>query len=315
MLYLTEQDVDQLLPVAAAMQAVENVLEQQGTGRAVNQPRRRVHSPSGELHVMFGAQPDDGYMGVKSYSLTKNGAQFHVMLYSMETGELLAFFEANILGQRRTGAASGIATRHLARAESRIGALFGTGWQAETQLEAMCLARPLAEVRVYSRSAENRASFCERMKERVRTRLVPVESGAAAVEGADVVTTITTAREPLFPGAALKEGAHLNVCGSNSLLKAEIDVETVRRCAIIAVDDRGAVPLECGDLLRPLESGLIQPNAIVELGEIVAGRCAGRQDDGQNTLFKSHGIALWDVAVAAHVYEQARDQGMGHNVP
>ncbi|MBI3910249.1 MAG: ornithine cyclodeaminase family protein [Armatimonadetes bacterium] len=314
-LFLTESDVQQLLPMSAAMERVEAALRQQGFGRTTNQPRRRVQAPPISLNVMFAAQPEERVLGLKTYTVGPSGANFHVLLYSADDGHLLCVLQANCLGQIRTGAASGIATRYLARADAHVHTVFGTGWQARTQVEAVCHARQIEEVRCYSRNPENRSRFAAEMSAILGVRMVAARSPRQAVDGADIVTTITNAREPVFEGDWLTAGTHLNVAGSNSLLKREIDETTVRRAAVIVVDDRHAVPLECGDLLAPLEKGTVYPEALVELGEVVAGHHPGRTSPEQITLFKSHGMALEDVAVAAYVYRAARERGLGVELP
>ena len=314
-LFLTEDEVTQLLPMPAAMACVEACFRQLGEGRATNLPRRRAHAPPSSLHVMFAALPEERWLGLKAYVVGPAGAQFHVLLYDADAGRLLALIQANRLGQRRTGAASGIATRYLAREDARIHLVIGTGWQAEAQVEAIALARPAAEVHCFSRDPERRRRFAERMAAQIDRPILAVDDLRAAVESADIVTTITTAREPLFAGDWLRAGAHLNVAGSNSLLKREIDLRTVERAGLIVVDDRDAVPLEGGDLLAALETGRLAPEALVELGEVVAGRHRGRINGVQITLFKSHGIALEDVAVAGYVYRVAREQGVGRELP
>ena len=203
---------------------------------------------------------------------------------------------------------------HLARPDAAVLALFGAGWQARSQLEAVCAVRSIQEVRVFSRAPESRERFCAEMRAAVPAALTPVPSPEAALDGADVVITATAARQPVFDGALLRPGMHLNVVGSNSLLKREVDDETLRRADLIAVDSRDALPLEGGDLLAALERGVLFPEAIRELGPIVAGVAAARQTANQITLFKSHGLALEDVAVAAHVYHAARAAGIGQEL-
>jgi ornithine cyclodeaminase/alanine dehydrogenase-like protein (mu-crystallin family) len=314
-LYLTEDEADRLLDMPAAIAAVEAAFRELGRGRATNRPRRRVAVPKGLLHLMPAALPAQGVLGFKAYTTFPGGARFHFTLYDSETGELLALMQADRLGQRRTGAATGVATRYLARPDAARLALFGAGWQARSQLEAVCAVRPIQEVRVYSRTPESREHFCAEMGSSVAAELSAVESSEAALDGADIVVTATTAREPVFDGALLQPGVHVNVIGSNSLLKREIDAETLRRADLIVVDSRDAVPLEGGDLLAALEQGLLLPEAVRELGPIVAGIAAGRRSDAEITLFKSHGLAVEDVAVAARVYRAARAAGIGRELP
>ncbi len=309
-LYLSEDEVAELLPMPAAMDRVEEALSQLAAGRAANQPRRRARVPAGALHVMFAALPETSVMGLKAYTTFAGGARFHVLLYSSVDGQLLALIEANRLGQIRTGAATGVATRHLARPDALIAAVIGTGFQARTQVEAICHARRMQEVRCFSRDPERRQRFSEEMSANLGVWVIPAASARTAVEGADIVTTITASRTPVLEGAWLEPGAHVNAAGSNSLLKSELDEEVVRRADLVVVDSRAAVSLEGGDLLGPLDRGILQHEGLVELGEILGGR-PGRTTEEQITLFKSHGLAIEDVAVAAHVYLQALAAGLG----
>jgi alanine dehydrogenase len=308
-LFLTEEQVDGLVTMGDAMTAVEACFRRQGEGRATNEPRRRVRVPNGLLHVMFAADPAAGVLGLKSYTTFRGGVRFHVLLYSAEDGSLLALIEANRLGQLRTGAATGVATKYLACRDASIAAIFGTGYQAKTQVEGLAHARSLDEIRVYGRDPERRNAFCNEMSGRLGLWIVPAENPERALEGAHVVTTVTSAAHPVFDGSLLQPGAHVNAAGSNSLLKREVDDATVSRATLVAVDSLAAVPLEGGDLLSPLQKGLLYPEGLVELGRIVAGKHPGRTEESQITLFKSHGIALEDIALARVVYERAVERG------
>jgi alanine dehydrogenase len=310
-LFLTEEQVDGLVTMGDAMTAVEACFRRQGEGRATNEPRRRVRVPNGLLHVMFAADPAAGVLGLKSYTTFRGGVRFHVLLYSAEDGSLLALIEANRLGQLRTGAATGVATKYLACRDASIAAIFGTGYQAKTQVEGLAHARSLDEIRVYGRDPERRNAFCNEMSGRLGLWIVPAENPERALEGAHVVTTVTSAAHPVFDGSLLQPGAHVNAAGSNSLLKREVDDATVSRATLVAVDSLAAVPLEGGDLLSPLQKGLLYPEGLVELGRIVAGKHPGRTEESQITLFKSHGIALEDIALARVVYERAVERGAG----
>src|SRR5262245_26090494 len=166
-LFLTEQDVARLLTMDDALAAVEAVFKAQAAGDATNEPRRRLRAAGAVLQVMSGAVANfeeyKGLLGLKSYIVTRDKARFYVNLYDAESGDLLALIEADKLGQMRTGAASGVATKYLARAGARTVGVYGTGWQAQSQLEAVCAARNIESVKVYSRSPENRARFCREM--------------------------------------------------------------------------------------------------------------------------------------------------------
>jgi ornithine cyclodeaminase/alanine dehydrogenase-like protein (mu-crystallin family) len=313
-LFLDEPQVGALLTMDIALTAVEDALRQQGLGTATNNPRSRVRLPSGQLHMMGAALPTRGVFGYKAYTAVKGQVRFHVMLYSTDTGELLAMLQADRLGQMRTGAASGIAIKYLARHDAHTVGIFGTGWQARSQLEAVCAARPIRAVRAYGRDAARRQTFCAEMSQQLDMPVEPAMSPEAVVKGMDVVITATNARDPLFDGRWLEPGAHINAIGSNALIRREIDDTTVRRSALIIVDSKEQARTECGDLLGALERGLVRWEQIRELGDVVAGFIPGRRQASDITLFESHGLAIWDLAAGIAVYEAAKAKGIGREL-
>jgi ornithine cyclodeaminase/alanine dehydrogenase-like protein (mu-crystallin family) len=312
-LFLREDDVARLLPMREALEAVEEVFRLHGSGGAVNQARSRVRLPGSVLHVMSGGVIDLNVVGLKAYTTTRQGARFVVLLFQADTGVLLAVMEADRLGQTRTGAASGVATKYMARIDARAVGLIGTGWQARAQLAAVCSVRSITEVKAYSRHEERRRQFCAEMSAELGVPVTPAGSAEEAAREADIVVTITNAREPVLYGAWLKPGAHVNAAGSNALIRCEIDEETVRRARLIAVDAKDQARIECGDLLGPVERGIIHWDQVRELGEVVAGRIPGRTSAEDITLFESQGLAIEDVAVAARVYARAREAGVGED--
>lgn len=313
-LWLDEQQVTELLSMDMAIAAVEDALKQQGLGTAINNPRSRVRLPTGQLHMMGGALPTRGVLGYKAYTAFRGKTRFHVMLYSAETGELLALLQADRLGQMRTGAASGVASKYLAREEARTVGIFGTGWQARTQLEAVCAVRPIQSIKAYGRDAPRRQTFCSDMSAQLGIAVEPAASPDMAVKGMDIVITSTNAREPLFDGNWLEPGAHVNAIGSNALLRREIDDTAVRRSALIVVDSKEQARVEGGDLLSALERGLIHWEQVRELGDVVAGFMPGRRQATDITLFESHGLAIWDLAAGMAVYDAARARGIGQEM-
>jgi alanine dehydrogenase len=312
-LLLREEEVQALLSVGDAIEALERTFRAQAEGRAVNLPRQRVRWPGGTLHVMAAGDLGSGYVGLKAYTAVGGQTRFVVLLFHAESGELLAIIEADRLGRLRTGAATGLATRYLARPDARVVGMIGAGRQAATQLMAVCAVRPIAEARVYSPTPERRAAFAHRMRETLGIPVQAVERPEAAVEGADILITITSAREPVLRGAWLRPGVHLNAAGSNALLRRELDEEAIARADLIVIDSRAQGQIEAGDFLEPLERGRLQWERVYELRDVVAGR-VGRAHPEQITLFKSLGIALEDIAVAAMAYERARAQGAGERI-
>ncbi|HEX5130328.1 MAG TPA: ornithine cyclodeaminase family protein, partial [Usitatibacter sp.] len=229
-------------------------------------------------------------------------------------GNLDVIVEADRLGMMRTGAAGGVAAKWLAREDAKVVGVFGSGWQAEGQIEALAQVRKLERVKVWSRTAEKLAKFCERMRARLALEIVPAASPAECVAGSDIVVTITTSATPVFSGELVAPGMHINAAGSNSLLRQEIDEATVRKCDPIVVDSRPSALKEAGDLLPVLEKGRIHGLGLTELGEVIAGTRAGRTSPAQVTLFESQGMAIQDLAIAAHLLGLARARGAGTEV-
>ncbi len=317
-LYLTEQDVAQLLTMEDALAAVEAVFKSQASGAATNESRRRSRAGGATLHVMSGAVANfgefKGLLGLKSYVVARGKARFHVSLYDAEAGELLAYIEADKLGQMRTGAASGVATKYLARGDARIVGVYGAGWQARSQLAAVCAARDIESVKVYSRKPESREKFCAEMSgELGLANIAPVEQPEAAAD-ADIIITITSSREPVLEGRWLKPGAHVNAAGGNSVLRRELDDEAIRRSSFIAVDSLDQAKIEAGELVTAVEKGWLTWERVKELRHVVSGELRGRSDDEEITLFKSLGIAIEDIAVAAVLYRKAKDQNVGKEI-
>jgi ornithine cyclodeaminase/alanine dehydrogenase len=312
-LFLTEKEVENLLDMRSTLDAVEEILRQHAEGRATNRARRRVALSGSGLNVMFAGAPEMGALGLKAYSVARIGARFYTMLFDPETGELLSIMQSDKLGQMRTGAASGVATKHLAREDADSLGLYGAGWQAEGQLEAIAAVKKLSRVIVYSRTEETRKAFAEKMSERlgmeVETTHAPEEPAAQ-----DIVVTMTSAREPVLRGEWLKPGAHVNAAGSNFLFKREIDREVLKRASLVCVDSREELGLEAGNLLQALETGTILPEAVRELGQVITGQVKGRQSPEDITLFSSQGIALEDLAVARLVYDRAVAENIGHEM-
>ncbi len=312
-LLLTEDDVARLLTMADAVAAVEQVLRQQAAGTAENLPRRRLRTPSGMLHLMAGSAPGLGYVGLKSYTTFAGTARFLVLLYDAHDGRLVALVQADRLGQIRTGAASGVATRHLALADASTVGIFGTGWQARSQLEAVRTVRSVRHVKAYGRDRARREAFCREMTASLGVEVRPVERAEEVVQGSQIVVTATTSAQPVFDGDLLEPGTHVNAMGSNSLLKQEIDAAAVRRAGLVVVDSIEQARLESGDLLGPIERGQLSWERVRELDEVAAGR-VGRQTREEITLFESHGLGIEDVAAAARTYELARERGVGTEI-
>ncbi|MBF6592172.1 MAG: ornithine cyclodeaminase family protein, partial [Ktedonobacterales bacterium] len=252
-----------------------------------------------------------GLLGLKTYTAFPGGVRFTVLLFSGEDGRLLAIIEADWLGRMRTGAASGVATKHMARPDARVAAVFGTGTQAYTQVLALAAVRPLTAIHVYGRDAARRAAFARELAAATGVDVRPAERAAEMVSQADIVTTATTAREPVLQGAWLRPGTHVNAVGSNWANRREVDDEAVERSAVVAVDALDQAQIEAGDLLIPARADRFDFARAVELGAVVAGTTPGRPAPDAITLFKSLGLGMEDVATAGLVYALATARGLG----
>jgi alanine dehydrogenase len=311
-LYLTEADVAATFSMTDALRVLDAAARKIADGSAMNAPRQRVGAGGAMLQVLPAAL--DGRSGHKCYTVAKRGATFWVTLYGPD-GAMLALIEANTLGQIRTGAASGLATRYMARGDARSLGMIGTGFQARTQIEAICAVRPIEHVRVWGRNPERLRAFCAELSGRLDRGFQAVGSARAAVAGADVVGTMTSSSEPVIAGEWLEPGTHVNAAGSNRASASEIDVETVRRSAIVAVEDVAQAKIEAGDLLAAVAAGAFDWTQAIRLADIVAGRAPGRTVREQITLFESLGVGIWDVAAANHIYDACVEQHRGTELP
>ena len=315
-LHISEAEVRAMLTMPLAVEAVEEISRKQATGEVVVHPRRRFELPGGGFfHYMAAADFSLGFVAMKQYTYVRDKLRFLVPLYEMRTGDLLALIEADYMGQLRTGAASGVATKYLARKSARVAAIIGTGGQAKTQLQGVAAVRKLESARVYGRDAAKRERFSEEMSERLRIPVHPCASAAEAVGGADIVSTATTASRPVVSGADLSPGAHINAIGANHAHKRELDDEAVASADIIIVDSVEQSRQEAGDLIIAFHGDETCWTGVKKLSEIVAGKASGRTSDTEVTLFKSNGIASWDLAVAMKVYAMAREKGLGKELP
>jgi len=307
-LYLTEQDVAELLSPADAVEAIEACFRRMAAGSVENRPRYRLGLEEGALAVMAAADLELGYAGAKVYAGFREGARFAVLLFRAESPELVAVLEADKLGQLRTGAASGVAARYLASSGASSLGVIGCGWQAESQLACIRAALPRHErVVAFCRTEERLRAFCE-------------EHGAEPGEShqdpaaCDVVVTATTSRDPVLRGEWLRAGALVCAVGANDGRRRELDNVVLERAAFVCCDSLDDAKLESADLIEPVESGVLDWLEVHELQEVVAGEVAGRQAHDDIVVFKSNGLAAWDVAVAAAAVERARAAGSGREV-
>jgi len=315
-LHINEAEVRQLLTMPMAIAAVEEVSRKQAEGTVTVHPRRRFELPGhGYFHYMAALDSAGGYVGMKQYTYVKGKLCFLVPLYSVATGELLALIEADYMGRLRTGAASGVATKYLAKKLAKSAAIIGTGGQARTQLEAIHNVRMLDSAFVYGRDRDRRYHFSEELSERLNIDVYPVESAADAVRNAEIISTATTSPHPVVLGQDIPPGAHINAIGANHAHKQELDEAAVAKANLIFVDSLAQSQQEAGDLIIPFREDPERWNNVHELPELVSGKAPSRSNDVQVTLFKSNGIASWDVAVAEKVYTLAKEKGLGRELP
>ena len=294
-----------VVTVSDALDAVEGCFRRLAAGAIENRPRTRMRIEGGVFAVMAAADRDSGFAGLKSYAWLPGGTPFVVCLFDLERAELAAVIEADKLGQLRTGAASGVAARYLARAGARTLGIIGCGWQAESQVAAIREAVPTIErVVAYCRTAGRLQAFCEKVGAE------PGESHRDPAEQ-DVVVTATTSKDPVLRGEWLRQGALVCAIGANDPRARELDNVVLERASFVCCDSRDQAKLESGDLIEPIQGGVLDWLEVHELQEVVAGELPGRQSEEDIVLFKSNGIAAWDLAIAATALERARERGVG----
>jgi len=315
-LHINEAEVQDLLTIPMAIAAVEEISRKQAASTVIVHTRRRFELASGGFfHYMAALDTAAGLVAMKQYTYVKGKLCFLVPLYSTSTGELLALIEADHLSRLRTGAASGVASNYLARPDAQIAAVIGTGRQAETQLEALASVRKLTVARVFGRDRQRRKDFAEKMSRRIGVPVSAAESAADAVRGADIVSTATTSSHPVLDGQDLSPGVHVNAIGANHAHKQELDATAVARAGLLFVDSLAQSKQEAGDVIIPFAQTPERWAEVHELNELVAGKVPGRGSSEEITLFKSNGIASWDLAVAAKVYALAQQRHVGRELP
>lgn len=307
-LYLTEDEVAELLTPRDALDAVEACFIRLARGVVENRPRTRLPLDEGVFAYMAAADRELGLAGVKTYTWLPGGTPFVVVLFDLAEATLAAVIEADKLGQLRTGAASGVAAKFLAKSEAKTLGVIGCGWQAESQVAAIREALPAIDrVVAYCRSEDKLEEFCAR---------VGAEAGESHRDagGQDVVVTVTTSKDPVLRGEWLQPGALVCAVGANDPNARELDNAVLERASFVCCDLREQAKLESGDLIDPVAQGLLDWLEVHELHDIVAGEVNGRESEEDVVVFKSNGIAAWDVAAGAAVVELARAQGVGRSL-
>jgi ornithine cyclodeaminase/alanine dehydrogenase-like protein (mu-crystallin family) len=308
MLYLTEAEVRQLLPMREAIRLMRETFRGLREGTAQNQPRRRLMLPTGSvLHAMAGAHGK--YFGTKIYATNAKHGSMHFLFWLLdaETATPLALIEANWLGQIRTGAASGYATDLLARGNASTLGIIGSGFQARSQVEAVSAVRQLREVRVWSRNVANRETFADACARDFGLSVRATSCAREAVEGMDIVATATWAKDPVIEAAWISPGTHINAMGSNHPQRRELPADLIARADRIVCDSIEQAKIESGDLLLAWTPEEWRTSRLKELKDTLEQTNAPEAI----TIFKSNGLGVEDVAAGAFVYEQALERGLG----
>lgn len=311
-LLLDERLVDTLLTPQDAMASVERAFLLLAEGSAVNEPRRRTRADGTTLNVMWALAPTLDAVAVKTYPVVRSdvsqAAVIAILLFSCSTGRFLGMVQGDLLGQRRTAAASALATRLAARPDSASLAVFGTGYQAAAQVRAVAAVLPaLREVHVVGRTAHRRDAFLAALSADLPGLRVTGAGPEQAVRAADVVITATGSTEPVFDGDWLQPGTHVNAIGSNQPNSRELDGTALSRAACLMVDSREVAATEGGDLLA---NGVDVARA-TEFADVVAGTVRARRQASDITIFESHGLALQDLVCGLHVLRAAEAHGLG----
>ena len=307
-LYLTEAHIEKLLTPADALAAIEACFERQARGVIRNRPRTRTRAGEGALAVMSAVDEELGLAGLKSYTALPAGTPFVVVLFDLAKAEFAAVIEADRMGQLRTGAASGVAAKHLAKEDARTLGVIGCGWQAESQVACIREALPgIEQVVAYCRTEKSLLAFCDK---------VGAEPGESHRDPAqqDVVVTVTTSDDPVLRGEWIQPGALVCAVGANRPKARELDNVVLERAVFVCCDSIEQAKLESGDLIEPVDRGVLDWLEVHELHEVVSGELPGRSSPDDIVLFKSNGLAAWDVAVGARAIELANRKKVGKRV-
>jgi alanine dehydrogenase len=313
-IYITEADVERLVTVKDALGSLEELFATWGQPLTDNIPRRRARLPGGSLNLMGASYGAKSVYGLKAYAGMKGG-QFHTLIYSSTDGKLKAMIEADLFGQLRTGAASGLATRLMANPDVHTLGMIGVGRQSRTQAIAVCAVRPIKRVNVFARTAESREAYARSLEKELGIEVRPAPTAQACVAEAGVVVTITKSAEPVLRAEWLAKGAHVNAAGANAGDRREVDADTVLRAAVKVTDHIEQARIEAGEFRDLTAADKLEWSDIHELGDVVTGKVKGRTSPSDLTLFKSLGIALEDLAFGELVYQRALAAGVGKPMP
>jgi alanine dehydrogenase len=338
-LVLKNDQMENLLPMAEEIDAIEQAYGELGQGKAMNAPRARLRTPWKEeggqyyFNNIMGLVPGMKSMALRidssfSKEIQVGGSKRRVypgdfiglvMLFDMDTCEILALMDDHFISTMRVGATSAVASKYLARKDAKVMGLLGSGEQAKTQLTAHAIVRNLNKVKVYSPTKANRERFAKAMSEETGIDIVPVDSAEAAIRGSDIVTAATNTVDPVIQGKWVEDGMHLNsiVGGDGFLPRKELDDEAVMKAGLIVVGFKQQIFLDKqAEFHDRLARGLVKAEDLHELGDLVNGNCRGRRDDQEITFFKNNtGMGIQFAATARKMYEKAREKGLGTELP
>jgi alanine dehydrogenase len=312
---ITEHDVEKMLSVAAAIPLMEEVFRMAGEGKTENPPRYRMPMREGFMQFGPGALHATGFAGFKLWanfgSPLKGTWDF---LYDMRSGDFLAIIQAHSISKFRTAAVTAVAAKHLSPPDASVVGMYGSGRQAEAQLEALCAVRKIRSARVYSRTRDKLESFCRRMADKLRIEVIAAKAPEEVPADADIVVTITKAETPVLFGDWITRPCLVVAAGGNHWYEREIDEKVVTRAKLVVVDEKEHSKVESGDLLWVIGHGLLRWDEVCNLGDVLVGRVPVPDFKSGIILFESHGLAIEDVAIAAKAYELARAQGLGTTI-
>lgn len=314
-LWLTESDVLQLLDLGDAIEVLTRAYG--AAGQAEARALQRAHARHGEtiLHAVGGMLPAAGIAGTKTWVYSPRGASPLLVLFSLADGRLVGVVEAFALGRMRTAATSGVGTAALAREDAAVLALLGTGRQALAQAQAVAAVRPLRALRVLGRDPGRLAAFAARAADALAVPVTQHTELAAALDGAEIVTTITRAAEPFLGAELLAPGVHVNAVGAIVPSRAELTAEAVGHCDAVVADAPEQARHDSGELRAAVDAGLLGWDAVAGLADVLAEPSRGRRAREDVTLFKALGVGLSDVALGAELLERARATGAGAPLP
>ena len=323
MLVLSENDVQKLLNIEELIQALEQAHIQSSTGKAVMPVRLVVPLPQihGRITTMPGYLTQDKALGMKVVTYFQNNPKQDlpailatIMLFSAETGKMIAAMDGSFITAIRTACASAMATKALANPNTPVAGILGAGVQARAHIQALCRVKKLQRIKIYSPLGISAERVRQELESEVGVDIEVASSAEDTVRGSDLVITVTTAKEPVLELEWLKPGVHINAVGSHRPDLREIDGTTLARSKVV-VDSREAIMAECGDILLAIKEKSITENSIhAEIGEVLAGAKAGRTSPAEITLYKSVGIAIQDVATAHLIYHKALEKRVGTEV-